>query len=279
MKNNLSILAFALLMASACCKEKEIVLAPYVPPSPNSASGDRHVLVEELTGVRCTNCPDGARTLLSLQSAVGASKLIILSNHSAGAFSVPYSDSKYDFRSPEAQSMANSVGQAIGFPTAAINRAVPTGGTDPYVSAGLWSGLVSSQLAKPNVLNMALNTAYDTTSRRVDVTVAVVPLEDLEDQHRLTVVITQDKIVDPQLDNGVKIKDYLHRHVLRGTLSSPTGDILNQDLTAGKKIELKYKFTIPQTWVAKDCSIVAFVHRGGTPNKEVLQVIEEHVIK
>jgi hypothetical protein len=175
--------------------------------------------------------------------------------------------------------MANSVGQAIGFPTASINRAIPTNGTEPYVSAGQWAGLVSTQLAKPNVLNMALAIAYDTASRRVDATVTVVPLEDLEDQHRLTVVITQDKIVDPQLDNGVKIKDYLHRHVLRGTLSSPTGDILNQALTAGKKIDLKYKFTIPQGWVAKDCSIVAFVHRGGTPNKEVLQVTEEHVIK
>lgn len=277
MKNKLSILGFALLMASACCKEKEIVLAPYVPPSPNSAAGDRHVLVEELTGVRCTNCPDGARTLLSLQSTVGASKLIILSNHSAGAFSVPYSDSKYDFRSTEAQSMANSVGQAIGFPTASINRAIPTGGTEPYVSAGLWAGLISAQLAKPNVLNMALTTAYDTASRRVEATVTAVPLEDLEGEHRLTVVITQDKIVDPQLDNGVKIKDYVHRHVLRGTLSSPTGDILNQALTAGKKIELKYKITIPQTWEAKNCSIVAFVHRGGSPNKEVLQATEKHI--
>lgn len=279
MKNRLFLLGFAVLTAAACCKEKEIVLAPYVPPSPSTAGGDRHVLVEELTGVRCTNCPDGARALLSLQASVGAEKMIIISNHSAGSFSLPYNDSKYDFRSPAAQTVADFVGQAIGFPTAAISRSIPVGGTDPYTSSAKWAGLVDKELAKPNVVNMTLSSTFDTASRKLNIETGVVPLVALSGEHRISVVITQDKIVDAQLDNGVKVKEYLHRHVLRGTVTSPIGDVIAQPFEAGKKITLKYSFTVPAAWEAKNCSVVAFVHHGGTPDKEVLQATEQHIIE
>lgn len=274
-------LLFSLLvviaLASSCCEEKEILLPPYTPPNPSSSTGSRHVLVEELTGVRCTNCPDGARTLLSLQSAKGADKVIIVSNHSAGLFSLPYSDSKYDFRSAEAQSMASYVGQATGFPTAAVNRVVPANAIDTYAGSGQWASLIEQELAKSNVVNMDLKTEYDTLTRRLNLSVDIVPLSHLSDEHRITVLFTQDKIVDVQLDNGIKIKDYEHRHVLRGVATSPVGDVIGQSFEAGEKITLQYTYTLPNTWKDKDCSIVAFVHRGNVSNKEVLQVTEAHV--
>ena len=254
------------------CKESPINI-------PELTVGDRKVLVEELTGVRCTNCPDGARTLLSLQSAKGSDKLIIVSNHSAGVFSLPYNDSKYDFRSAEALSMSTYVGQATGFPTAAVNRVLPANAIDTYVGAGQWASLVDQQLSKPNVVNMVLDARFDSLTRRVSLSIEVVPLVDLSEEHRITVLFTQDKMVDVQLDNGVKIKDYEHRHVLRGVASSPVGDIISQPFEAGKKITLQYTYTLPDTWKEKDCSVVAFVHHGGTPNKEVLQVAEEHVVQ
>ena len=118
MKNKLLFLSFVSLLCLLGCKEKDILIAPYTPPSPSSAGGDRHVLVEELTGVKCTNCPDAARDLLNLQGSIGADKLIIVANHSAGSFSKPYTDSKYDFRSAEAQTIALFIGDYLGAPAA-----------------------------------------------------------------------------------------------------------------------------------------------------------------
>jgi hypothetical protein len=101
----------------------------------------------------------------------------------------------------------------------------------------------------------------------------------LEGENRLSVVITQDSIVDPQLDNGTKIKEYMHRHVLRGVVTSASGDLIDEPLTAGTLLSRKFTFTLPNdTWVAKHCSVVAFVHHGGTPDKEVLQAAEHHVV-
>ena len=100
----------------------------------------------------------------------------------------------------------------------------------------------------------------------------------LAGENRLSVVITQDSIRDPQLDNGVKIKDYLHRHVLRGAVTSPTGDVITDPLTVGILRKRNYTYTLPATWDAKHCSVVAFVHRG-ISDKEVIQVAEKHVIE
>ncbi len=271
MKNILSFLLLSILALTAC-KEKPITI-------PEPATPKRRVLVEELTGVRCTNCPDGARTLLSLQSTFGKDNLILVSNHSAGSFSFPYPDSKFKFNFPEGQAMSDFIGQPIGFPTAAIGRFQLNSGQSPFVSASLWAGLLNSEFAKDYGLGLFIKTAYNATTRQVKIEVLMDPTQTLVGEHRLSVIITQDSIVDSQLDNGTKLKEYVHRHVLRGVLSSPTGDLINEPITAGVLLQRKYTFTLPDdTWKPKNCSVVAFVHHGGTPDKEVLQVAEHHVV-
>ena len=69
-------------------------IAPVVP-----ALGDRKVLVEEFTGVRCVNCPAGASELENLKGIYGE-RLVIVSIH-AGDFSPPFTDSRFDFRTAE----------------------------------------------------------------------------------------------------------------------------------------------------------------------------------
>lgn len=273
MKNILPFLLFFACLA-ACCKEKAI-------PIPEIAQPKRRVLVEELTGVKCTQCPGGARILIALQDSIfGKENLIVISNHSAGNFSFPYSDSKYDFRSPEAQVMADFVGTTLGFPTAAINRTIPTNTQSPYTIASKWAGLINAEFSKDFGLNLFVNTEFDPTSRQLDIEVLMDPTtQTLAGENRLSVVITQDSIRDPQLDNGVKIKDYLHRHVLRGTVTSPTGDVIAEPLTVGILRKRNFTYTLPATWEAKHCSVIAFVHHGGVPNKEVLQATEVHVIE
>ena len=101
---------FLTLSISACTE-----IAPVVP-----ALGDRKVLVEEFTGVRCVNCPAGASELDNLRGIYG-DRLVVVSVH-AGEFSPPFSDSRFDFRTPEGEALEKRLGAPLGYPTAVINR-------------------------------------------------------------------------------------------------------------------------------------------------------------
>src|ERR1700741_1300369 len=92
------------------------VIRPVGPPE----LGDRKVLIEEFTGVRCVNCPDGSAEIENLLSLYGGN-LVAVSIHS-GFFSDPYPDNLYDFRTPEGDQLLNYLGQPLGYPTAVIDR-------------------------------------------------------------------------------------------------------------------------------------------------------------
>ena len=279
MKNTLYFwpLALSFGMLISACKEVPIVI-------PNSNTGTRNVLVEELTGVRCQNCPDGTRELVSLQNTLGAENLIVVSIHAAGgSFSIPFTSptnppvNLYDFRFADAQTMKNYIGQEEGYPAASIDRHPADGSQFEFSSRTVWASLINDEFGKDYGLNLFLNDKYDPTTRQLEVNLNIAPDQTLSGENRLTVLITQDSIVDVQQDGATRNANYIHRHVLRHIISSPTGDVISEPLTANSLVKKTYSFVLPDDFVAEHCSVVAFVHHGGNPDKEVLQVIESHV--
>jgi hypothetical protein len=272
MKYSLFYILLAAVLWSGC-EEKALEI-------PDLQAGARKVLVEELTGVRCQNCPDGTRDLVSLQQTYGAENLIVVSIHAAIGFSAPYTSnpaSQYDFRFDAAGEMASYIGIAEGYPTATINRQLLPGGMSPFISRAAWPGTIANEFDEDYGLDMFMGTTYEESSRKLTVNLNVAPSISLPGEHRLTVLITQDSIVDVQLDGSTRVPNYIHRHVLRDIASKPDGDILEGSLTAGALISRSYTITLDPAWDPKHCSVVAFVSRGGNPDKEVLQVTEKHV--
>ncbi len=267
-------LAFGLLVSA--CKEVPITI-------PQSNTGNRKVLAEELTGVRCQNCPEGARELVALQNTYGAENVIVVSIHAAGGtFSIPYTNAPanlYDFRFPEAKTMANFIGESEGYPAGAINRQPVDGSTYTFSSRTAWASQINAELGQDFGLNLFLENTYNPTSRQLDINLRIAPDLTLAGENRLTVLITQDSIVDVQQDGAVRDPNYIHRHVLRHIVSAPTGDVISEPLTANALVKKTYSFVLPYEYEAKHCSVVAFVHHGGNPDKEVLQVTESHVIE
>lgn len=271
MKNKLALLYLPLLaLAHFSCEEKMIIV-------PDVNVGDRRVLVEELTGVACTNCPDGARELANLQATYGKENLIVVSIHS-GDYTTPLPSSRVDFRSAESDALATYIGEEEGYPTGAINRYLLPGNATLFLVRPLWKPTISSEFNRDYGLGMFLISNFDVTTRRLDIQVNLSPEQTLEGENRLTVLITQDSIIDTQIDNGVTQTDYVHRHVLRDVVTRPDGDPLTEPLTAGGLVIRNYAVTIPEDWEDRHLSVVAYVHHGGLPDKEVLQVVERHVI-
>lgn len=263
-------LPFLAAVALSSCKEVPVDI-------PDLVVGERKVLAEELTGVRCPNCPDGTATLVSLTEL--GDNLVVVSIHAAPGYDVPYPESHYDFRTANGTAMAKFIGTASFFPTAAINRRIVPPEIEPYLPRTIWSGIIKEELLKPAVAALYLNTDYDEATRKLDIKVNIAPGETLYGEHRLTVLITQDSIQDYQKKGLDKIPDYYHRHVLRDILTQPTGNIIEETLTSSAVVTKNFSIDLPAEWDEKHCSVVAFLHHGTAPDKEVLQVEETHVIK
>ena len=280
MKNILFLAAFASGLFLSGCTEELIYINPASGPTDPVDPGitTRNVLVEELTGVRCPNCPEGTATLVDLGQTLGE-KLIVVSVHAAIGYDSPYPESKYDFRTADGTEMANFIGSPIGFPSASVNRRIVPPDADPFLPRTKWAGIIEEDLAEAPQIGIQLKTAFNAATRKLDVTADLLPLVDLNGEHRLTVLITEDSIVDYQKVDLVKVSDYIHRHVLRDALSQATGDVISEPLVVDATIKKTFSITLPAAWKAEHCSVVAFVHHGTTPDKEVLQVVETHVIK
>lgn len=265
-KKWISIWAMAAFFSTMGCTE----IAPVVP-----ALGDRNILVEEFTGVRCVNCPAGASELENLQATYG-DKLIVVSIH-AGDFAPPYSDSKYDFRTQEGTELEKLLGAPIGYPSAIINRKKFSGQNQLQLLRSTWAGFLASESVTPSVLNLSFNKKYDKTSRQLDLTVNVLPTENSISELKLTVFITESGVKDQQETPQGKKADYVHKHILRKTITRFDGDNIGL-LKKGEAISKSWSYTMPPNWVAENCKIVAFVHKSGT-EKDVLQVNELSVFK
>src|SRR5690606_15566547 len=243
---------------------------PVIPPLGPQTIGDRKVVIEEFTGVRCVQCPAGSAEIENLLVRF-PNNLIAVSLHASSDFSEPYSNNKYDFRTPEGFSIARNIFliEPLAFPSAAINREPNSFGYFFY-GRDEWAGLIEDELNESVQASVNLEKEYDEARRLLKVKVSVVPLRNFAEYVRLTVLITESGIVDAQIVPGAGIvTDYVHKHVFRKTITPFDGENLGT-LPNGITIEKNYEFAIPETWNAANCDVIAFVHLSGG-SKEILQ--------
>ncbi len=236
---------------------------------------DKQVLIEEITGVTCTNCPDGARQLKSIIQQNG-DKAILVAIHGT-AFAIPYNESKYDFRTEKGEQIINALGQPA-LPAAAVDR-IPDGLGVYYRSKSEWSGLISDRIANTTTpVNIHLEGNYATDNNSYQLTARVAFTESYADKLNLTVYIIEDNIKDYQLDNSVKIPDYKHDHVFRDCITNIAGTPLDLgDKIAGRVMQKVFTFNPninsgANSWNLDNCYIVAYVTNPDT--REVLHVEE-----
>lgn len=272
MKNQILFLFFVSVLFFSC--EENM---PVIPDAPDITS-DKKVLVEEFTGVQCVNCPIGSTELENLLAIYG-DNLIVVSIH-AGDFAPPYPQNQYDFRTPEAENIINYLGNPPAYPSAVINRKDYDGGF--YIlqyPLARWAGFIDQELETDAKLGVTITKEYTTETRELKVQVTGLATETLTGDLRLTIMITENNIVDAQETPGAGIVlDYNHKHVFRTTMTNFDGDSFATGLNAGDNYNESYSMILPDEWKASDCEVIAFVSLvTGDENKEVLQAAQEHV--
>lgn len=264
-----------LLMAFSACNEPVIDI-PLVEPQ----TGDRYILLEEFTGVRCVTCPQGAAEIANLKSFYGKN-LIPVAIH-AGFFAVKYPGSRFDLKTTNGQSLHDWFGAPDGYPSAVINRQVFAGESGLHLGRNQWANYIAQQLQVIPKVKLSMSARFEESSRRLEVTVDVEAQEDINKDMRLSVLIKEDNIVDVQADvnaPGGLVPQYNHKYVLRDMLTNFDGNFLTNRMRFKEKVSQTLVYQVPVEengwWKVEDMQIVAFVTEQ-TSNKpgEVLNALE-----
>lgn len=276
---NILYLFITIFMFSSC--EEQLVMVPEfeLPPS------DRVVLIEELTGVSCPNCPVGTAQIEQIKANYG--KSVVAVGIHGNFLSWPTAENKYDFRNEYAAELEEYLRPWQGKPAAAINRIKHTDDELSISTPAVWSNYIDLELNKEHVMNLLLTTNYDTESRELDITVTMIPLKDFStsDNVHLSVMILESEIEDAQEDTNTIIEEFTHNHVLRTMLTSAKGNPIQQALESNTPINKNFSFTIPfpdegdLLWIPEHMEVVAFTHKVDGDTKDVLQAVEKKIIE
>jgi hypothetical protein len=246
---------------------------------PNSQA--KAVFVEEFTGVRCSNCPQGAKILAQLQND-NPGRVIVAKVHN-NILSEPIKTSDPDLRCTDADAIADGLGGLNSKPAATIDRLnVP--GTSPankfFKTKEQWASYITPQLTKSTPINIELEKFIDASTSTYSVKSKFIFTN--ADTNKLAysayilengVTATQDSIIPPF--NVQEIEDFEHEEVLRKILTPAiTGTALPTiDAEAGRVYERWFSFTPPANVINKNkMMIVVFVHNVSTG--EVIQAAE-----
>lgn len=267
---------FSLIVFFSACEEKAIEIPVFVPPATGKV-----VLVEELTGASCPNCPAGSERLASMLQRF-PDNLVVVGIH-GGFLSEPLPISKYDLRSDAGVFLDQFLQDYIGKPSAYFNRIKYEEWGELWGNPvpGQWEGYVEEELDRPQLLEMSIAKSYNPDTRILDVTVGAVALEDLQGEFKLTIMLTESEIVDAQDDINKVIEDYVHNHVLRDIITNFDGDAFADKLEKDKSVTKRYTYTIPSDegglWNDDHIEVVAFVANTEGESEEVLQATQTHL--
>lgn len=249
------------------------------PPEDNV----RKVLLEEFTGFKCGYCPPANQTANDIYHKYKG-RIVLVAIH-AGSLAVPDAKNTYDFRTE----VGNEINNAFSIkanPIGVVNRIAFE---DVFLlKQDKWELAASKFFEEQPKMLISIENSYSLSNdSTISTNVSVKYLENSSPDHRLSVFVIEDSIVQYQKwynHTPTDIYDYVHNHVLRASMNGTWGVTLG-NVEKDKTIEKLYKITIPKDdtgnflWRPEKIKIVAFVHNLSAGTYEVLQVEEKALIK
>ncbi|MEY2828858.1 MAG: hypothetical protein RIQ33_716 [Bacteroidota bacterium] len=242
------------------------------------AADVKHILMEEFSGQKCTNCPSGKYAIKQIMAAnLGKISSVTLHTNVFAPLSDPIAP--VDFRTSFATEISNNYGNGIGIPCAMVNRVLFSGQTARAMTTpSTWAGFVTSELSKTSYVNIKLNSIWDETIMQDSVSVELhfANAAPVNDSINLTVMLIEDKIEAPQDSSGIEVEHYEHENILRTMLTNSSGVQIKGAKTAGnvKRYEFRTDVIDAKKWNINNLKLVAFVNKQNAGNYEVIQVAE-----
>lgn len=262
----LGVATAAVAMAAASCSNiDEGDRLIYVKP----AEVGRAVLIEDLTGQRCINCPTGTDIINGIIQTYGEDNVIAVGIHSGPlgfkgnakrvGLMTDTGDDYYKY-------WAN--GTNLGQPSAVFNR--KKGPSDNFNNWAAEVGLIISEKAN---LSIDIANAYDAKKRELTTKVGAFGVNGTVNG-KLQVWIVEDGVKAMQMmPDGSANQDYVHNHVFRAAVNGTWGEEVT--VKEGETTSKDYSYVLPETWDAEKISVVAFVYN----DKGVENVAKKHIVE
>lgn len=197
----------------------------------------RHVCIMEFTGTWCSQCPDGASKINYYLTRSYKGKAFALAFHNEDIYAIP-----------QEQQLAKKYGISL----------YPSYLTDMRDYGTLTDGGCASTIDKSLYeipTHCAVSVECDVNGRG-EISVVTKVFSEKTSSYKIAVYVVEDKVVGEQkLPTNETQSDYVHRHVVRGMLSSGIeGDdlgVIEKEDEAGKT----YIFTPDPSWNLENLSI------------------------
>jgi hypothetical protein len=151
-----------------------------------------------------------------------------------------------------------------GYPTGIIDR-----GTTP-ASRSLWYSYVSTSMSTPSYVNLTIvSKNYNSSNRKMDVTVTATALTTLTGTYSINFVLTEDNLMKGQnfyasCGTAGYFYGYNHSHVVRDMINGASGEELNTGGTWGNGVTFtkSFSYVISDTINVNNSHLAMFVYNS-----------------
>ena len=251
-------------------EEKPLLDTFYVGSVP--AASPKKVLLFDVTGVRCNNCPKAAALAKNLASA-NSGRIEVVALYPKTPMSLTYPWAGFDTMSTvEADQIATAMGGITSLPLGSVDQVSYNG--SKLLNTSDWGAAVTAQLTKTSPFNLEIKSTWKPTEGRARVEVKATANTAITANYKWVMAITESGVKSKQSDQdapGGVVEDYEHEHALRGVVGSTLGTDVNTSAVSAGFVREKHFYLAPKAkWNAANCDVVVWIYDTNT--KEVVQV-------
>jgi hypothetical protein len=251
----------------------EVIDTTYVT-SMVPAPQHKAVLIEDITGVRCINCPQAADEIKAIVDEKTEDSVISMALYikQLNTLTAPYPGYP-NLTTDYATEMIDFLGLGTGLPTGYVDRKIYTPLTERFVQYKSWRNYVNMRLRGSTPVNIGLEKKLEGNKLTVDI--KLVYTTTVSGEHKVALYLVEDGIMSKQYGGKPTEETYIHNHVLRYNFGTSLGTKLEAALTPGRTFEKKLKYEIPADFKQDKLHVVCVVTDAVT--HEVINVRKIHL--
>lgn len=251
--------------------EKALLDTNYILGAAPTAQS-KTVMLFDITGVRCNNCPDAAAIARKIADTLNPGRVTVIALYPTSISPIltkPWPG--YDtMNNADAESITGLLGTVPSLPTGCVDQIKIS--NNYYLDRGTWIGHVNNQLSKSTPVNIDMNTSWSASDNRGRLEVKLTYTSTVTDNHVVLIGVTESEIIGKQSDVNAKPtgirEDYEHNHALRKLYTPAAGDTLKASLVPGRVFEKHYYIKPRYNWNPDHLDCVVWVVNADT--KEIL---------
>jgi hypothetical protein len=240
------------------------------------------VLIEDITGVRCVNCPAAAVKIKEIITSKSEDSVIALAlypwpNNTNGNWTNtnPYVGFP-KLANDTCSQIVESVGVPGGLPSGYVDRYdFPPQSSKPKDVVN-WANLVNQRLRVTTPVNINLKKSVN--GKKISIDVKLSYTKGVATSHKIALYLAEDSIVSRQKGQNGEMDGYVHNHAVRHTFDLAVGRPLKGSLFRGKTYDKHYEYELPANSPIRldHCHVVCVVMVAGTDEVVNVRKIELH---